>query len=92
MENEYDVSNVKLILSNGLRDELARRCVNEADIRQVISYAESTSKKLMDTDTRHLVAHLKIDNITCWVEYMPEGNEYRVLGAYTHRLAIEEEY
>jgi len=92
MESKYDALSLRLILSDGLRDELAQRCVDETDVRQVISYAESTSKKLMDTDTQHLVAHLKIDNITCWVEYMPEGDEYRVFGAYTHRLAIEEEY
>lgn len=88
-EHRRDFS-VKLILSDGLHTVMDGRGICEEDIRQVISFAERTSNKLMNTDTGRLIAHLRIGNITCWAEYAPEGDAYRVFNTYQHRMAIEE--
>jgi hypothetical protein len=90
MEKDWKDSSVRLILTGDLRTVMDRRGVCEEDIRQVISFAEGTSNKLMNIDTGHFIAHLIIGNITCWVEYVPEGNAYRVFNTYLHRLVIEE--
>jgi hypothetical protein len=91
MEDDRNNFSVKLILSDELRSVMERRGVCEEDLRQVISSAESTSNKLMEADTGRLIAHRRIGNITCWVQYVPEGDAYRVLNTYQHRMVIEEE-
>jgi len=91
MGNELNASSAKLVFSDEFRDIFDSRNVCEEYLRKVISFAENTSNKLMNIETGHLIAHLEIGNITCWVEYAPEDDGYRVFNAYMHRLAIEEE-
>jgi hypothetical protein len=91
MENDRKDSCVRLMISDELRSVMEKRGVCEEDLRQVVSYAENTSNKIMEADTGHLMAHRRIGNITCWAEYVPEGDAYRVLNAYQHRMVIEEE-
>jgi hypothetical protein len=79
------------MISDELRSVMERRGVCEEDLRQVISFAESTSNKLMESDSGRLIAHRRIGNITCWAVYVPEGDAFRVLNAYQHRMVIEEE-
>jgi hypothetical protein len=91
MKNNGTDASVRLIIPDELRAVMERRGVCEEDLREVISFAESTSDKLMETGTGRLIAHRRIGNITCWAEYAPEGDAYRVLNAYQHRMVIEEE-
>ena len=91
MNNELTASSVKLILSDEFRNIMNQRNVCEDYLRQVIHFAESTSNKLMNTATGQIIAHLKIDNITCWVEYLPESDGYRVSNTYMHRMEIGED-
>ena len=91
MENEWGDPSVRLFLSDDVQDKMARQGVEENDVRQVISFAESTTNKLMNVKTGRFIAHLKTGSITCWAEYAPQEGGYRVFSVYTHRMEIEEE-
>ena len=91
MENKGDFSSVKLVFSDELRDLMYLRDIDEAYIRQVIAISERNGDKLINTRTGQFIAHLQIGKITCWVEYRPEGNGFRIDNAYQHRMEIGEE-
>ena len=80
---------LRLIISETLRHSMEERRVKERYIRHVITYAERMSDKLMHVSTGHFIAHRQMGNITCWVEYVPEGSAYKVFRVYMHRMKIE---
>ena len=89
MDKQWDDPSMILHIADESRQRMQQQGVQESYVRQVIAFAESTSTKLVNTSTNRLIAHLRIGNITCWVEYAPEGDGYRVYRAYTHRMDIE---
>jgi len=91
MGNEGDFSSVKLIFSDDLRDLMDQRGIGETYIRQVVAISESKEEKLVNRQTGRFVAHSRIGRITCWVEYKPEANGYRIFNVYKHRIEIEGE-
>jgi hypothetical protein len=67
---------------------LEQRLILDEDIRQVITYAETTGRKLRHaSDGRFLACH-KAGSVTYWVEYGPVGNGYAVFSAYSHRMEL----
>ena len=91
MDDRGNDLSLTLGISDALRDEMDRRGISETCVRQVIARAEATSDKLVDKSTGHIIAHLPVGKITCWVEYLPESGGYRVCRTYSHRMRIEEE-
>ncbi|MCL1848962.1 MAG: hypothetical protein FWF83_04745 [Clostridiales bacterium] len=79
-----------LIFPEAVRERMHERGIDEGDVRQVISFSESTNAKLLDQQTGRFIAHQKVGRITCWVEYAPEAGGYRVYNTYIHRMEIEE--
>jgi Fe-S oxidoreductase len=80
-----------ILISPELLEKLNKRLIIEDDIRNVIKYCESSNDKLFDSKTGNYVGHLKQGVLTFWVTYNVEGNKYRVVSAYSHRLVIEGE-
>lgn len=67
--------------------------ITQQDVIDVIRSCESECRYLINADNGHRVAHLQKCYQTYWVEYQPSGNdEYTVYNAYSHRMAILDEY
>lgn len=67
---------------------LEERHIGEEDIRQVLFSAESGARFHTHTATGHRLAYFTPSKVTYWVEYGPEGESYRIYGAYSHRMKI----
>lgn len=82
---------VKLYMEEALRRRLSAEMILESDIEEVIVWCEETGHKLMNS-AGHMVGHKKIQNMTYWAEYLPEGEGYRLFTGYAHRMCLEEEF
>lgn len=79
----------QLFLSQELAERMDRELILEQDVRSVIAYCEETGNKLLNEETGSFIGHKKIGAVTYWIEYKPEGSGWRLLAAYSHRMAIE---
>jgi glutamate synthase (NADPH/NADH) small chain len=92
MDNQPEAyETIKLKISYELNKKLDKEYILIDEIKQVIHYAQKTENKLIDNTTKHFVAYLQIGIITYWVEFLPEGDEYTVFNAYSHRMQIVQE-
>jgi len=80
-----------LIISDEVRMLLEERTIRNADLAKVIHAAEETGCKLEHRITGHQLAHLRLSQVTYWVQYKPEDDGYRIFTAYSHRMEILEE-
>lgn len=90
METENEKREFNLLIDPEVNDVLEKRLILQSDLYLVIEQAEKTGKKIFLSDKQRYAAHLKPGIITYWVEYSPEGNDFRIHNAYSHRLSIEE--
>lgn len=86
MPPEKDIT---LLISQELEAKLHREKILEDDLAAVISFCEQTGRKLSNPKNGHFTGYHEIGHMTCWVEYHPEGDGYRVYNAYSHRMKIE---
>ncbi|MBQ9881024.1 MAG: NAD(P)-binding protein [Synergistes sp.] len=61
----------------------------EDDLADVISFCERTGRKMTNGENGHFIGYHEIGNTTCWCEYTPEGEGFRIYNAYSHRMKIE---
>ena len=82
--------NIKLKLSDEVRQRMLERHISEDEIKQVIQNAEATGRKAYQTDTNLYLASLWIDRATFYVEYLIEDGTYSIVTTYAHRAEIKE--
>lgn len=82
---------VKLVMEPPLGELLEERYILAEDVQQVIYEAESSGRKLQNLDNGHYTAHMQLGIMTYWVEYLPEGDFFRVFNAYSHRMQLIED-
>ena len=63
----------------------------EYDVRRTVEHCEGTDRKVFDPADGSFTWHLLLGVVTCWVRYRPEGVDFRILQAYSHRMRIVEE-
>ncbi len=80
---------VKLIITDELKAALDADYTLEGDIAKVIEHCEGTGQKIENRADGTFSGHLRIGYRTHWVKYKPEGDGYRVLTAYSHRMNIK---
>jgi glutamate synthase (NADPH/NADH) small chain len=85
-QNSFD--SIRLVLPEAVQKMVEERLILVEDIQKVIEYAERTGKRLFNPETNHYLAYFKPANVTYWVEYSPQGGEYIVHRAYSHRMEI----
>lgn len=83
---EYD--SITVLMTADVFRKIDRRRILKDDIRKVIDYAEKTGKKLRNKETGNFLAYCQPENVTFWVEYSVDGNDFRVHNAYCHRMKI----
>jgi len=84
-----DVNGIKLLISPELTEKLNKMLILEDNIRLTIKLREESGSKLYSPDDDCFIGHSKQGYVTYWVHYRPEGDAFRVLNAYSHRLTIE---
>ncbi len=82
---------VQLIVPEDVAAKMEKDFILTDDVKQVIYHAETTGNKLQVPATGRFIAHYQPSIVTYWVEYAPEGDEYRVFNVYSHRMQIVEE-
>ena len=86
-----EVPEIKLNISQELKEKLNKQYILEADISTVILNSERTGMKLIDSEKDTCTGHLQIGKMTYWVEYrIIHDNEFELENAYCHRMKIEE--
>ena len=79
----------RLYISEELKEQLSRDMILEEDMEEVVAHCERENRKLLVDG--HFLGHKKIQNMTFWAEYAPEGDGFRLLNGYAHRMCLEEE-
>ena len=83
--------NMKINMTAELAECLEKELILEDDLCQVISFCETSGRKLIDTKSGRNIGHLVRGPVTYWVEYEPMEDGWRVLDAYSHRLVVQEQ-
>jgi Fe-S oxidoreductase len=78
---------IRLLVAPEVREVLEQRMILDDDLREVIAHAERTKEKFVSPSGRCLACH-RPASVTYWVEYQPEGDGFRVMNAYSHRMEI----
>lgn len=82
--------NIRLDLTEEIRWLMEERMILEEDIRQVLTAADQTGKRIWNSETERYTAYHKPGSVTYWVEYSILENGYRIHNTYSHRLEIGE--
>jgi Fe-S oxidoreductase len=81
----------KLLVSPQLSEKLNKAMILESDLAAVIDHCEETGEKMLDPEKDTYSGHMRIENMTYWVEYQITGQqEYELINGYCHRMKIEE--
>ena len=80
---------IDLVIGEELKERLSRDMILEEDMEEVVAWCEAEGRKLLVDG--HFLGHKKIQNMTFWAEYAPEGDGFRLLNGYAHRMCLEEE-
>ncbi|MFC1907088.1 hypothetical protein ACFLW8_03270 [Chloroflexota bacterium] len=81
---------VKLELSDEVKQILEDRHILEDEVKQVIDNAETEGTKLHRPDEDRYLAKLKIGDATFYVEYSIKDDSYAVSTAYAHKAETKE--
>lgn len=81
----------KLQVSPQLREKLNKEMILETDLLAVINHCEESGEKMLDPEKGTFFGHMRIENMTYWVEYRVKGpQEFELMNGYCHRMKIEE--
>lgn len=88
-EDVADKAALPLRISDEVRAIMEKYLVLDADVREVILYAQRTGNRLKNVTNGHFVASYKPAHVTYWAEYsMDEDGGATVYDAWCHRLEI----
>jgi Fe-S oxidoreductase len=89
--DNYAAHNENLIISDDARAFMNSHLMSEADVWDVVSYAEDGADKFESPDGTILASLVK-NVLTYWVEYRPLGDgKFEVINAYYHRMKFRQE-
>ena len=80
---------IKITMSDEVKQTLENRHIPEDDIKKVIDQAESDGKKLFQPDSDLFLSKRRLGNYTVYVKYSLQGDSYLVHTAYQHRAKIQ---
>lgn len=78
-----------VVYMEGAREEMDRRMILESDVDAVLKAYETSREAVEDPQKGWMIASRRIGNVTFWVKFDEAGGEYRVYGAYSHRMTVE---
>jgi len=74
----------------GVQANNGERGLVNKDIEKVVIIAEETGVKLL-VDDGHVLAKLRLENFTVYVNYEINGDQVNIFDAYCHRVNLKEE-
>ena len=80
-----------LYIEEVLKQKLSAGMILESDMEEVVDWCEETGHKLKNPANGGFTGHKKIQNMTYWAEYRPEGDGFRLINGYAHRMCLEED-
>ncbi|OFV69421.1 pyridine nucleotide-disulfide oxidoreductase/dicluster-binding protein [Acetobacterium wieringae] len=86
MEDQF-----KLIIPDDVKQKIEDRYILSEDIQAVLKNAEENNERFCNPETGEYLARLRRDNVTFWVKYEKEENDYILKSVYSHRMEIVEE-
>jgi len=75
-------------IAESLLAKMSNKFMLEEDIERTVVSCEASGELLYYPSRQLHVGHLRIGNITYWVEYMRDSRGITVTNAYSHRVAI----
>ncbi len=91
VEDRETYEAIRLNIPAPVQELLDNRLILAEDLQQVIEYAQATGNRLLHRETGRYLAHHKPAGVTYWVEYSPEGEDFLIHNAYSHRMEIVED-
>lgn len=89
MESKPKQCRYKLKFGTEILEKMDRNRILEEDVCEVIEFCEATKRRTYDPDKNTYTGYRESGNITYWVEYRIQDEEYEILNAYTHRMKIK---
>ena len=85
------VNEIRLYISNEVKEILEDRLITENSIRQVIAATNANNNRLKRPSDGHYIVGYRPGIITYWVEYLPKDDGYEIFNAYSMRIRILED-
>lgn len=89
LKEEY--SDIDLIIDEHIKKLMEDRLILEADIKKVIGHSEENQNIFYNTENNHYLAFRRMLNVTYWVEYVKNGDSYKIITIYSHRMDVQGE-
>lgn len=81
--------NIEVLTSPELIAVLNERHILKEDLQQILAIADKEQLGFFNEENGHVIASLKIGNVTFWIEYKTLAeNKFEVFNAYTHRMEV----
>lgn len=80
---------MNIILTEDVLASLEELGITEADVKEVVEYAESEQK--LYSDDGHNLGKKRLDALMVYAEYTMDGDTATVVNVYKHRVALQEE-
>ena len=81
--------NYKLIIPDETRAQMENRMILDEDIYGVIESARENGEIVSEKSSGLHIARARIGNVTFWVKYVLDNNNYVIKSAYSHRMTVE---
>ncbi|MES9995602.1 pyridine nucleotide-disulfide oxidoreductase/dicluster-binding protein [Desulfovibrio aminophilus] len=76
----------KLLLAPDVLARMEERHILEEDARRAVAHAEAGGGMFREADGRRFLVPHRPRRVTYWLEYAREGDSFRVLGTWSHRM------
>ena len=89
MEKKSESCEYQLKIGREIQEKMNRLKLLEEDICEVLKLAEISKRRTFDPQKGTWSCYRQLGQITCWVEYRRDGEEYEIVNVYTHRMKIQ---
>jgi hypothetical protein len=89
MQDKPEEPECKLLITPQVREKMNKLMLLEADIGNVLTFSLKSKRRTYDQERNTYLCYRELGNITCWLEYRPQGESFEITNIYTHRMKIE---
>ncbi len=89
MEKKSEEHGFRLKIGPDALDKMDLLKIIEDDVCHVIELGERSKRRTYDPEKDTFTCYRESGNVTYWVEYRKDGEEYEVVNVYAHRMKIK---
>ena len=78
-----------VVYADGVMEQMEERMILKSDVDAVLKAYEASKEAVFDEEQGWFVTCHRLDNVTFWVKFTREDDQYTVRGAYSHRMTVE---